>query len=187
MRIALTGTPGTGKSAVASELRLLGEPVVELNRLAAAHNLLGPCDRKRHTREVRLDRLRSLLNMEPPAKERVFLEGHFSHLLNVERIIVLRCSPPVLRKRLARRGYPIKKIRENSLAEALDAITTEAVARLGKRRVFEIDTTRRKAPSVALEVLKLARRGFSPAPKYRPGRVDWSADIARNPSYYTRP
>jgi len=186
MRIALTGTPGTGKTACARELRLLGENVIELNRLAKQQGLLGRTDRRRQTREVRLDELGDFLDRELAAAGRVFLEGHVAHLLNVDFAVVLRCSPPVLRKRLARRSYPPAKILENSLAEALDTITAEAVGRLGPGGVIEIDTTRRTAGSVAAQLARLARQKFRDTARLRPGRIDWSRDILRNADRYSR-
>jgi adenylate kinase len=185
MRIALTGTPGTGKTAVASELRGLGFPVVDINGLARSRGLLGRYDRARKTREVRLGPLGRALDRELPADGPVFLEGHLSHLLKADFAVVLRCSPPVLRRRLRARKYPASKVRENSLAEALDVITAEAVARLGRRRVIEMDTTRRKAASIASELARLARRGFRGAARLRPGTINRTNDIIRNADYYS--
>lgn len=185
MRIALTGTPGTGKSAVGEELRRQGFTVIDLNSFARRRGLLGKRDRARRTREVRLAALGRALDRELPASGPVFLEGHVAHLLRVDRAVVLRCSPPVLRRRLLARNYPASKVRENSLAEALDVITTEAVARLGRRRVVELDTTRRKAASVAGDLARLARRGFTGASALRPGAIDHTNDIIRNADYYS--
>jgi len=186
MRVALTGTPGTGKSAVGRELRRLGATVIDLGALARRSGFLGRLDRKRRTREILLGALGRFLDRKIPGGTTVILEGHTSHLLRVDFAVVLRCSPPVLRRRLASRKYPAEKVRENSLAEALDAITTEAVSRLGRGRVLEMDTTRRTAASVAAEILRLARRAFRGAARYRPGRTDWSEDIIRNAGYYSR-
>jgi len=186
MRIALTGTPGTGKTAVARELRLIGESVIGLNALARRQRFLGRPDRQRRTTEVRLDLLGRFLDRELEDEGRFFLEGHIAHLLTVDFAVVLRCSPPILRKRLARRRYPAKKVLENSLAEALDAITVEAVVRLGKRRVFELDTTRRSAASIAAELARLARQKFRGSARLRPGRIDWSQDVLRNADQYSR-
>ena len=186
MRIALTGTPGTGKTAVASELRRLGFHVVDLNGFAKKHGLIGRRDRVRRTREVDLGRMGRLIGQELPSNTTVFLEGHVAHLIDVDYAVVLRCTPAVLRRRLAVRNYPASKVRENSLAEALDAITAEAVARLGRRRVIEMDTTRRKAASVAGDLARLARRGFSGVSALRPGAIDWTNDIIRNADYYSR-
>ncbi len=181
MIIALTGTPGTGKSSVARELRRLGERVVELSSLARESRSLLRRDRRRGSWELDLSRLSRLV------RERwgeAFVEGHLSHLLDVDAAVVLRCSPPVLRRRLRRRRYPEAKVRENSLAEALDAITVEAVERLGRDRVAEIDTTQRGAESVARIIARIVHGGFRAGERYRPGRVDFSADVLRNTHYY---
>jgi len=185
MRIALTGTPGTGKTAVARILRTLGENVLDLNETAFGHGLLGRYDRRRRTREVDLKGLRRQIDRLHPDKGLLFLEGHYAHLLSVERAIVLRCHPATLRKRLSRRGYPPAKVRENCLAEALDGITIEAVARFGKAHVYEIETTRLSAKKTAAIIRRLARSGFRRANRYRPGRIDFSDDIVGNPGYYT--
>ena len=95
-------------------------------------------------------------------------------------------SPAVMRRRLGRRGYGAAKIRENCLAEALDGITIEAVGRLGKGRVFEIETTESSAKRTAGIIRRLAHSGFGRAARYRPGRTDFSGDIVRNPNYYSR-
>ncbi len=187
MRIALTGTPGTGKSAVGRKLRRLGATVIDLGALARRRGFLGRRDKKRRTREILLGRLGRFLDRKVPDRGPVFLEGHTSHLLRVDIAVVLRCSPPVLRRRLASRRYPAEKIRENSLAEALDAITVEAVSRLGRGRVLEIDTTRRAAGPVAADIARLCRRAFRGTARHRPGRIDWSEDIIRNAGYYSRP
>lgn len=186
MRIAITGTPGTGKSALARRLRALCEQVIALNELAFKKRFLGPYDQRRQTREVDLDRLQAFLDRNHPRRGRLFLEGHYSHLLEVDRAIVLRCDPRVLRRRLSRRGYPEGKIRENSLAEVLDSITVEAVGRLGKARVIGLDTTHMRQGELAAIVLGLARNGFRDLARYRPGKIDFSEDIIRNPNYYSR-
>jgi len=184
MRIALSGTPGTGKTAVARELRRLGEEVVELNRLAREHGFLGRLDRRRRTREVDLAGLDGFLAGRFPDRERLFIEGHLSHLVSVDRAVVLRCRPAILRRRLRRRGYPESKVRENSLAEALDAITTEAAGILGPGRVIELDTTGQKPRAMALRIIRLAGRDFCWTRSLRPGSIDWSGDVLRNPNYY---
>jgi len=185
MRVALTGTPGTGKSSVARELRVLGEEVLDLNELARRHGLLRRYDGRRGSWEVDLRRLDGLVR-GGLREGRVFLEGHLSHLLSVDWAIVLRCSPPVLRRRLRERRCPEAKVRENSLAEALDVITIEATGRLGRERVVELDATRRRPRALAVEIARLARASFRGAARHRPGGVDFSGDVLRNHNYYIR-
>ncbi len=99
MRVALTGTPGTGKTAVARELRRLCLVVIDLNGLARRRGFLGKYDRARATREVSIRRLGAFLGRQPAEAGPAFYEGHIAHLLDVDHAVVLRCSPPVLRRR----------------------------------------------------------------------------------------
>jgi adenylate kinase len=101
-----------------------------------------------------------------------FLAGHYSHLLSVNLAIVLRCHPKVLAERLRARGWAEGKVRENVEAEAIDAITQEAVARLPF--AYEIDTTNSTPGAVAgitLEILQGKTQGREP------GHVDWSDEV----------
>jgi len=97
--------------------------------------------------------------------------GHLAHLLPIRDVVVLRCHPRILARRLsADPGRRPRDTRENLLAEATDVVLVEAVQH--GRRIWEIDTTDRSPDQVAREVFeRWQRRG---APSY--GRVDWLAD-----------
>jgi len=185
MRIALTGTPGTGKTAVAEELRRLGDAVHDINALALGKGFVLGRDRLRNSAEIDLKKLKRHCDKIPRGEGHLILESHLSHYLAVDRAIVLRCKPSVLRKRLEKRGYPEEKIKENSLAEALDTILVEAVGSIGEKKIVEIDTTRKKPAAVALIISRLVRSGFRGASRYHPGSIDWSSDILQSPGYYT--
>lgn len=166
-RTALTGTPGTGKTTVAALLRKKGFNVVMGDQLAGDLGALDRYDPIRETWEVDLSRLdANLLDSEP-----MILVAHYAHRLRVDRAIVLRCHPEVLRERLQGRGWPEKKISENLEAEALSVITAEALERVP---TFEVDTTKRDASEtleICIEVLGGRGRG------YRAPVVDWSGVI----------
>lgn len=97
--------------------------------------------------------------------------GHLAHLLPIPDVVVLRCHPAELARRLARarRGSPADR-RENVLAEATDVVLEESVGR--GRRVWEIDTTARPVRAVARAVARRLR-GRGPS-SY--GAVDWLSD-----------
>ena len=67
--------------------------------------------------------------------------GHLAHLLPIRDAIVLRCEPRELDRRLRQRGVAAEPRAENVTAEATDLILLEAIDR--RRRIWEIDTTRR--------------------------------------------
>jgi adenylate kinase len=161
MRIALTGTPGTGKTTVAA---LLPYHVVDINSLVKAGLNLG-WDNARECLEADMDGLEMKLS-EMDAEEVTILEGHFSHCF-ADEAVVLRLAPSELKSRLLARGYSEHKIRENLEAEALDVILVEAVESCS--RVSEIDTTG-KSPA---EVADLAVKAITREIELKPGQVDW--------------
>jgi adenylate kinase len=173
MRIALTGTPGTGKTTVA---KLLPYRVIDLNGLIKDEGLSLGTDPERGCLIADVDSLAKRVEELAPEEdeEMVILEGHFSHQLASEAI-VLRTRPAVLRVRLALRGYPEKKVRENLEAEALDVILVEATEWC--ERASEIDTTGRSPQEVAELVVGILRREI----KMPPGKIDWTGEMEFDP------
>jgi len=129
--VAITGTPGTGKSTAAKLLDGRGYYVVYLDQLAEERKLITGVDQARGAREVDVERLDQ--GIQVPVKLG-FLVSHYAHLMSVDIAIVLRCHPRILAKRLRFRGWSDAKVRENVEAEAIDVITQEAVGRLPLRR-----------------------------------------------------
>jgi adenylate kinase len=165
MRIALTGTPGTGKTTVAG---LLPHRVIDINVLVKEGLNLG-VDPLRGCLEADMDRLEQRLK-ELDDDGIAVLEGHFAHHF-ADWAIVLRLEPSELRERLQKRGYSQEKIRENLEAEALDVILVESVELC--RRVDEIDTTGRTPQEVA----KLVTEIIAGDAELPPGQVDWLLDF----------
>jgi adenylate kinase len=166
--VALTGVPGTGKSAVASRL---GPPtghaeVADLARRA------GGGRRRGRAVEVDLARLGRWLGAHPPEDGPFVVVGHLAHLLPIRDVIVLRCHPVELlgRLRKARRGTAADRA-DNVVAEATDVVLVEALG-LG-RRVWEVDTTGRPVGEVARAVDRIVRDRPAPQRRY----VDWLGDI----------
>jgi adenylate kinase len=93
-----------------------------------------------------------------------------AHLLPCDRIVVLRCRPDELKKRLARRKYREKKIQENADAEALDVCLIETVEAFDPSQILELDTTGHDAAYGAGYIEGFVR-GEIPADF---GHIDWS-------------
>ncbi len=173
MQIALTGTPGTGKTTVA---RLLPYRIIDINALVRDGLNLGT-DPERGCLEADMDGLAlRLKEMDIDAganstdsRDIAILEGHFSHFF-ADWAIVLRLAPAALRERLEKRGYSERKIKENLEAEALDVILVEAVENCN--RVDEIDTTGRSSQEVAELVIKVIEGEM----RLPPGQVSWLED-----------
>lgn len=147
MRIAVTGTPGTGKST-ATELVESDLDVVHLNDLVREEGLYSEVDEERDSVVADLDAVRDRL----ADADDVIIDSHLAHHLDADRIVVLRCHPDELADRLTSRGEPVAKADENADAEALDVILAEAVAEHGPEKVYEIDTTDLTPAETAAEV-----------------------------------
>ncbi len=146
MIIALTGTPGTGKTTVCDIIKEHSQYrkqffVIDLNKLVLEEKLYTGRNEKRDTYEADFEKLEKRVEemLSETQYADVLVEGHLSHFLPCDAIIVLRAHPVALRKRLGKKNYSFEKIRENADAEALDVILVEAVER--NKNVFEINTT----------------------------------------------
>lgn len=176
MIIALTGTPGVGKTTVAKELSKHFD-VISLNSIVKKYRIKHGYDRKRKSKIIDIKKLAAAAKKESGKHKNIIIEGHLSHLLDAGLVVVLRCRPDVLAKRMKRKGWSENKIRENVMAEILDAITIEALEKSGKN-VSEIDTTRKNAKQTAKLILNILNN-HSIQNKYRAGKIDWTEKYSR--------
>lgn len=170
--IAITGTPGAGKTSVSAELRNRGYNVVDINEHLRRYGLLGEKDVPRNTYNVDMEAFNDSLEEYRRADGIVFLDSHLAHETDCSRIIVLRCHPKVLSERLRARGYHEEKVRENVQAEILDVILCEATDT--DIPVNEIDCTE-GAPSDAVDFIERILNGETEI--CPPGSVDWSGEM----------
>ena len=146
-RVAVTGTPGTGKST-ATALLADAYDVIHLNDLIKEDaSLWTERDAERDTLVADLDAVREHLGDWTG-----LLDSHLAHRFDVDRVVVLRCHPEAVEERLRERGEPDATATENAESEALDVVLSEAVAEHGVENVYEIDTTDRDPAAVADEI-----------------------------------
>lgn len=151
MRVALTGTPGTGKTTVADRLETdLG--VVHLNDVIREEGLTESVDEERDSLVADLDAVEAWLEAHEAEHGNLLVESHLAHLFDADRVVVLRCDPAKLERRLVDRGESERKARENAESEALDVVLSEAVERHGDSKVYEVVTSGRGPEAVTREV-----------------------------------
>ena len=147
MRVAVTGTPGTGKTT-ATDLVDTDLEVIHLNEVIKSEDLSQGEDAERDTLVADLDAVEEWLG----DRDDVLIDSHLAHNLPVDEVVVLRCHPEELEDRLRERGESEAKATENAESEALDVVLTEAVADHGVDAVYEIDATDRSPAEVAGEI-----------------------------------
>lgn len=169
MIIAVTGTPGgVGKTTVSKLLsERLGYDYVSVKDFALERGLGEPAGDEV---EIDVDALAKEAGGAAFQDEDVVIDGHLSHHVPADLVVVLRLHPKDVAERLKARGYPRKKLAENVEAELIDVILVEALERNGN--VLEVDTTGKTPEEVVEEILALIDGG---GVKRRVGGVvDWS-------------
>ncbi|MBO8182010.1 MAG: AAA family ATPase [Archaeoglobus sp.] len=198
MIVALTGTPGTGKSSVAKHLSQKYE-VRAVSELAEEFGCIMGEEPENGEKVLLVDveclagRLRGRLEgrLEEQVKAQtsgglLIVEGHLSHLLPSDLIIVLRCNPVKLKERLKTKSWKEDKILENVEAELLDVILIEAMDM--EVPVYEIDTTDKTPEEVAeiiVELVERERKGEK-VENFLPGKIDWIGEIGERVDEVTR-
>jgi adenylate kinase len=144
VRVAVTGTPGTGKTTATERLstRLA---VRHLNDVIHEEGLGQGRDDDRDTLVADIEATAAWLD----GREDVLFESHLAHHFSADRVVVLRCHPETVEARLVERGESPDTATENAESEALDVILSEAVGKHGRERVYEVDTTDRSPEAVA--------------------------------------
>jgi adenylate kinase len=167
MRIAITGTPGVGKTTVSKVLgEKLGIKVIDITEVVKDYKLYTEKDEDMDSYVIDFEKLENFINEIEKQEKDVILDGHVSHLLNPDYTIVLRCNPEIVKERLEKRGYKPKKVLENVQAEILDVCLCES-----KGRVYEIDTTNRDVEDIVNEIIEAIKHK-----KERKGIVNWIED-----------
>jgi len=163
LTIALTGTPGTGKTEVSKRLEKEGYRILHLTEFIREYNIPSERDSERDCIVVDMDSLEEAV-FEYQQQERrnyakhffdsqlcledihsapanfpvLFIESHMAHYL-CDRAVVFRTHPNILKIRLDERGYSEKKVMENVMAESIDVVLCDCFDYC--RRIYEINTT----------------------------------------------
>lgn len=167
MKVAISGTPGVGKSEVSGLLsKKLKYRLVAINDLAEKLNAYTGYDEKRQAKILDMNKLENEIKK---FKGNIIIEGHASHEFSVDLVIILRCEPSVLEKRLKKRysNKPLK-VKENVEAEILGVITSEAI--MYNKKVYEVDTSDKTIEKTVEEIIKILE---GKTKGHEVGKIDW--------------
>lgn len=171
-RIAVTGTPGSGKTSVCSVSNWECQSVMELAKI---NGCLEPIDASDGAAPVDVEKLSSILLEKWNLLEHpMLIDGHLSHHLPIDAIVILRCHPSTLQNRLEKRNYSQNKISQNTESELLGTIAGECFQKLDIP-CLEIDSTVITAIEIFQRLMDWVADGFKPSRPDVP--IDWIATI----------
>ncbi|WP_459202631.1 adenylate kinase family protein [Methanococcus sp. CF] len=175
MRVAITGTPGVGKSTVSKllfeKLKSIGKDAsyINITEVVSKNGLYLEKDVEMDSFVVDFDKLNEYVN-SVETKD-LILDGHVSHYLNPDYIVVLRANPLLIKNRLESRKYHPKKVNENVEAELLDVCLIESIEKNDESKIFEIDCSEKSPEEIVNQILMFLE---SKNPDY--GNVSWLED-----------
>ncbi|MDP6640561.1 MAG: adenylate kinase family protein [Candidatus Poseidoniaceae archaeon] len=179
IRIALTGTPASGKTSVAQKLSSsqtsdsVFSTIHTVRKLAQLHDCLGIYDEHDDAVEIDIGKLATklLAKWDAAPTDNTIIDGHLAHHLPVDAIVILRTNPDVLAVRLQQRGYPDEKIGQNVEWEMLAGVWAEITE--NGVPILELDTTVADSTKVAKAIEAWILNGLQPAMPVN--RIDWLA------------
>lgn len=171
--IAVSGTPGVGKTELCAVLERSGLAVLSLRDLAQSLDCLGAEDPDDGASPIDIHALADAWEFN--GDKSTALDGHLSHLMDVDGIILLRCAPLILKQRLSERGYGEGKIRSNVEWEMTSGHWSELMEFEVEIPILEVDTTSQSAEEVAAIVMAWLNGGCKGAPLEDAMReaIDW--------------
>tara|TARA_B100000073_G_C23736349_1_gene572300 strand:+ start:2498 stop:3037 length:540 start_codon:yes stop_codon:yes gene_type:complete len=169
LRIALTGTPGTGKSSLARIISENGIIVESLEEIAVRLSCIGDPEED-GARPIDIDKLRGTLEEEWSERPQcnTIIEGHLSHHFQVDCIVILRCHPLILENRYRKRGYTLKKITENTEWEILGGPWNEINL---EKSCIEFDSSKLTTQQIFEGFMSWIADGFKPMDASKV--IDW--------------
>ena len=175
MMLIITGTPGTGKTTVSKILKdKLNAHLISINSLLEEYDLSLGTDKIRGYNIVNTEKMIPIVDKikKETSEKDIIFEGHLAQdYPNSDKIVVLRCNPDELNKRLNTRNWKKEKIQENVSAEILGVCTSESYETYGEI-VQEVDTSNLTPEEVADILFKI----FNDEKEYPLGKIDYLAD-----------
>ncbi len=166
--IAITGSPGTGKTTLSNELPTERYDRYTVEQIATE---LGCIEHLDGDIVVTTD---LLTKWEYKGDKIAIIEGHLSHHCKVDAFILLRCHPSELNTRLQQREtYGAKKVQENIEWEMIAGIWSELVENSPDLPILELDMTTSLHGIKSIELFMSDYEGQKTVQESIPLAIDW--------------
>lgn len=166
--IAITGSPGTGKTTLSNQLSTERYDRYTVEQIATE---LGCIEHLNGDVVVTTD---ILANWEYKSDKIAIIEGHLSHHCKVDAVLLLRCHPSELNIRLQQReSYGEKKIQQNIEWEMIAGIWSELVENSPHLPILELDMTNSPDGIESIESFVSDYDGQKTVQESIPLAIDW--------------
>ncbi len=171
--LAVSGTPGVGKTQLCQQLGQAGWSVHSLAALAEEHGCLGDTDEADGAAPIDIHRLAD--EWEGPETGLHAVDGHLAHFLDVDGVVLLRCHPETLRQRLAGRRYSPSKVQANAEWELMAGHWSELLEFELDVPVLELDAGAQDTASLLAAVIDWVADGLASEPLEEAAlsAIDW--------------
>jgi len=184
--VIITGTPGCGKSTLTKKISERMDSIyISINKLVHSKRFIKDYDKKRDTYIADHDKLIpyliDLIEKVKDSKDNYFfIEGHFADIIPnrfIDLVIILRCHPDILKRRLKKRNYKESKIRENIQAEILGNSTNYILEKNLDCPIYEIDTGAKTIKECQKIIEKIIKN--REIKNYKVGKIDWLCELSK--------
>ena len=170
--IAITGTPGVGKTTIVELFSDANFTILSVKDLAKRYGCEGDFDEATQSIDIDIHKLAE--KFEADSKGDTIVDGHLSHLLDVDAIIILRCKPSLLHERLTKRGYSGQKITANVEWEMIAGTWSEIIEFELDQPILELDTTNCEPKELFEAITQWINDDYSQDSTHP--RIDWLAE-----------
>lgn len=156
--IAISGTPGSGKTSLSKLFESNNIPVYSVKQLAEQYGCIGAQDQSDGAQEIDIHKLSD--DWENEESGLVIIEGHLSHFLDLDAIVLLRCNPNEVETRLTARGYSNQKVKSNYEWELIAGNWSELLEFEIELPIIELDSTSRSPEELFQQVNDWIAKGL---------------------------
>ena len=162
--------------------RDLNAEYLSLGKYIASRRLFSRLDERRTTKVVDITKTRNQVRRFTTFSNRpLVVDTHHPEGIIPNNmatfVIVLRCNPVILLRRLRRKKWNSEKIRENVMAETLDSCYIHARSYYSRRKLVQIDTSHSSVKHSVITAKSILSGSKAPIL-----RVDWLHNLENDAS-----